>query len=149
MSVLAIPAALPPVITSYSIHYTKLYESDAITEGKDSWGTWDTLAREEIFSLIEKENIAGVLLISGDRHGARGFTIPRPSGFRFYEFEAASLGGVPGPVAMADNPTNQLFGYDGLGLKAFGEFTFHTDEDEPRITSYNVCYTKLLRLSCP
>jgi alkaline phosphatase D len=108
--------------------------SDYISNGKDSWGTWDTLAREEIFDFIEMENIPGVLLISGDRHGARGFTIPRPSGFKLFEFEAASLGGVPGPSAMAKKTTNQLFGYEGYGLKAFGEFTFNTEESEPRVT---------------
>lgn len=104
--------------------------SDYITAGKDSWGTWDVRAREEIFNLIERENIPGVLLISGDRHGARGFVIPRPSGFRFYEFEAASLGGVPGPDAMAKDAGNQLFGYHGSDKVAFGEFTFDTRQDK-------------------
>ena len=108
--------------------------SDYISEGKDSWGTWDTLAREEIFNLIETEKIPGVLLISGDRHGARGFTITRPSGFKLYEFEAASLGGVPGPPSMAKDTTNQLFGYQGKGLKAFGEFTFDMKESKPQVT---------------
>ncbi len=108
--------------------------SDYISNGKDSWGTWDTTSREEIFSFIESENISGVLLISGDRHGARGFTIPRPSGFKFYEFEAASLGGVPGPEAMAKDNTNQLFGYHGTAVIAFGEFTFDTREDMPLVT---------------
>lgn len=108
--------------------------SDDMSKAKDSWGTWDTLAREEIFNLIEMENIPGVLLISGDRHGARGFTIPRPSGFKLFEFEAASLGGVPGPDAMAKNTTNQFFGYKGKGLKAFGEFTFNTENSEPQVT---------------
>ena len=108
--------------------------SDYISNGKDSWGTWDALAREEIFDLIEKENISGVLLISGDRHGARGFTIPRKSGFKFHEFQVASLGGVPGPGAMAQDQTNQLFGYQGKGLKAFGEFTFDTKDTKPQVT---------------
>jgi len=105
--------------------------SDYVSNGKDSWGTWDTEAREELFSFIEKENISGVLLISGDRHGARGFTIPRPSGFALHEFEAASLGGVPGPDAMAENSTNQLFGYHGTTAVALGEFTFNTVVDKP------------------
>lgn len=108
--------------------------SDDISDGKDSWGIWDTKAREEIFNLIETENIMGVLLISGDRHGARGFTIPRPSGFAFYEFEAASLGGVPGPDALAKNQDNQLFGYNGKDVIAFGEFTFDTTGNEPLVT---------------
>jgi alkaline phosphatase D len=107
--------------------------SDYITPGKDSWGTWDTEAREELFSFIETENIAGVLLVSGDRHGARGFTIPRPSGFEFYEFQVASLGGVPGPAAMAEDTSHQLFGYQGDEVTAFGEFTFNTKKDTPSV----------------
>jgi alkaline phosphatase D len=105
--------------------------SDYITKGKDSWGTWDIEAREELFKFVEAENIPGILLVSGDRHGARAFTIPRPSGFAFYEFGVASLGGVPGPAAMADDITNQLFGYHGADLIAFGEFTFDTSGDKP------------------
>jgi alkaline phosphatase D len=105
--------------------------SDYITNGKDSWGTWDTEAREELFDFIEEENIPGVLLVSGDRHGARGFSIPRPPGFAFYEFGVASLGGVPGPSAMAEDTTMQLFGYHGTENIAFGEFTFNTNKDNP------------------
>jgi alkaline phosphatase D len=107
--------------------------SDYITSGKDSWGTWDTLGREEIFNLVEKENITGVLLISGDRHGARSFKIKRPSEFTLYEFEAASLGGVPGPEAIAKDSDNQLFGYNGTDVIAFGEFTFDTTGDKPLV----------------
>ena len=108
--------------------------SDDISSGKDSWGTWDAKARDEIFNLIETENISGVIFISGDRHGTRGFTIPRPSGYTFYEFEAGTLGGVPGPEAMAKDTTNQLFGYKGTDIIAFGEFTFDTKKDEPQFT---------------
>jgi alkaline phosphatase D len=108
--------------------------SDYVSNGKDSWGTWDTKAREELFNFIEAENISGVLLVCGDRHGARGFTIPRPSGFTFYEFEAGSLGGVPGPDAMAKDTTNQLFGYHGTDAIAFGEFSFDTTLSDPEVT---------------
>ncbi len=129
--------------------------SDYISNGKDSWGTWDTVAREEIFSFIENENISGVLLVSGDRHGARGFKIPKPSGFAFYEFEPASLGGVSGPDALAEDTTNQLFGYHGSDATAFGEFTFNTMENEPLVVfrlidqfgnilvEHNIPYNKL------
>ena len=107
---------------------------DNISKGKDSWGTWDNEAREDIFNFIEKKNIKGVLLISGDRHGARGFTIPRPSGYSFYEFEVAALGGVRGPEAIAKDHSNQLFGYLGIDIIAFGEFTFDTTGDKPLVT---------------
>ena len=108
--------------------------SDYISKGKDSWGTWDPEARREIFDLIESEKIPGVVLLSGDRHGARGFALPLPSGHTLYEFEAASLGGVPGPEAIAADSRNQLFGYAGEDLRAFGELTFDTTGDLPNLT---------------
>ncbi|MCL3782143.1 alkaline phosphatase family protein [Prolixibacteraceae bacterium JC049] len=119
-------AALKESTATFKIISSGTMWSDDISNGKDSWGTWDTAAREEIFRLIETEKVNGVLLISGDRHGARGFQIPRSSEFKLYEFEAASLGGVKGPPAMAQDATNQLFGHYGKDLKAFGEFTFET-----------------------
>jgi alkaline phosphatase D len=107
--------------------------SDYITKGKDSWGEWDPAGREEIFRFIEDNQIGGVLLLSGDRHGARAFAIPRPAGFAVYEFEAASLGGVPGPAASGPDKSTQLFGYPG-GLTAFGEFTFDMGKPDPEVT---------------
>jgi alkaline phosphatase D len=106
--------------------------SDFVTNGKDSWGKFDPGGREEILSLIENERIPGVLLISGDRHGARVFKIPRPSGFEFYEFEPASFGGRgDGPPATNENWTTQLCGI--AGKYAFGEFTFHVSKQDPEV----------------
>jgi alkaline phosphatase D len=107
--------------------------SDFMSRAKDSWGQWDITGREEIFAFIEANRIGGVLLLSGDRHGARGFTIDRPSGFAFHEFEAATLGGVPGPGAFAPDSSSQIFGY-AAGLKAFGEFTFDMSAADPEVT---------------
>lgn len=106
--------------------------SDYVSAGKDSWGKWDPQGRERIFSLIEKHKIGGVVFVSGDRHGARGFTIPRESGFQFYEFEAASLGERCGPPATQSNWDTQLFGFDGV--YAFGEFTVDPAPSDPEIT---------------
>ncbi len=125
--------------------------SDYVSGGKDSWGQFGAEAREEIFKLIEKNNIKGVLLISGDRHGARGFTIPRPSGFQFYEFEGGSLGGVVGPET--DNPKweTRLYGIDGVF--AFSEFTFNANKKDPTVTfclikeDGEVLYEKQIKLS--
>lgn len=106
--------------------------SDYVSNGKDSWGVYDPQGREWVFSLIEKNHIGGVLLISGDRHGARGFRIRRPSGFTFYEFEVASLGGIDwGPPAMAPNREHQLFGHLGY---AFGEFCINAVVADPTVT---------------
>ncbi len=106
--------------------------SDYVTNGKDSWGVNDPDGREQIFQLIEKNNIGGVLLISGDRHGARGFRIPRPSGFSFYEFETASLGGRRGPAVTDPSWDTQLYGY--ADIFAFGEFSFNTTLSDPQVT---------------
>jgi len=106
--------------------------SDYISNGKDSWGVFDPAGREELFSFIEENKIAGVLLISGDRHGARGFRIPRPSGYCFYELEVGSLGGMTGPDAMAEDASTQLFGR--THIKAFGELEFNTKLADPQVT---------------
>ena len=106
--------------------------SDYVAKGKDSWGKWDPTGRERIFSLIEKHRIGGVLLISGDRHGARGFRIPRSSGFEFYEFEAGSLGGRKGPPAKHPDWKTQLYGI--AGKYAFGEFSIDATLGDPEVT---------------
>lgn len=105
---------------------------DCLSDGKDSWGVYDPETREEIFKLIEENNIPGVLLISGDRHGARGFGIPRESGFTFYEFGAASLGGLFGPPVACDDWDTQFYGF--AHEYAFGEFTFSHNGNEPVVT---------------
>ncbi len=106
--------------------------SDYISNGKDSWGVFDPAGREELFSFIEANRIPGVLLISGDRHGARGFRIPRPSGYCFHELEIGTLGGMTGPNAMAEDASTQLFGR--THIKAFGELEFDTTLADPQVT---------------
>jgi alkaline phosphatase D len=106
--------------------------SDYVSNGKDSWGVYDPEGRERILGFIEKHRIPGVLLTSGDRHGARVFRIPRPSGYSFYEFEPASLGGRgDGPAATNPKWDTQLFGM--AGKYAFGEFTFDAALSDPQV----------------
>jgi alkaline phosphatase D len=106
--------------------------SDYVSNGKDSWGVYDPKGREQIFRLIEKHRIPGVLLTSGDRHGARVFRIPRPSGYNFYEFEPASLGGRgDGPPATNPKWDAQMFG--AAGEYAFGEFDFDGTRSDPQV----------------
>lgn len=107
--------------------------SDNISAGKDSWGTWDTEGREEIFQAIDRKTDTQVILLSGDRHGARAFAIPRPDGKKIYEFEVATLGGVPGPNAFGDNPEDQIFGYPSQTW-FFGEFRFGSKAGVPQVT---------------
>nr|BCK60954.1 fucoidan sulfatase [Luteolibacter algae] len=107
--------------------------TDYISDGKDSWGTWDTEGREEIFQAIDAKADTKVILLSGDRHGARGFAIPRPGGKKIYEFEAATLGGVPGPGPFGEDRSAQLFGLPSNSW-AFGEFTFRSSNGAPEAT---------------
>ncbi len=102
--------------------------NDAKGDGKDSWGLYDKAGRERIFSFIEKNRIPGVLLLSGDWHGARGYRIERPSGYTFYEFQPASLGGRPGATRVPDTF------FATAGVYAFGEFTFDTTKKDPEVT---------------
>jgi alkaline phosphatase D len=106
--------------------------TDHISKGKDSWGRYDPEGREQLYQFIEENQIPGVLLLSGDRHGASVFRIPRPSGHTFYEFEPASLGGRSGPVTKAKGNPDAL--YLVSGKYAFGEFTFDATLDDPEVT---------------
>lgn len=103
-----------------------------VSNGKDSWGRFDKAGREEIFQFIEDHKIGGLLLISGDRHGARGFTIPRTNGFSFYEFGGACFGGRQGPPTQDPKWKNQLYGI--AGEYAYSEFEFDTTQPDPTVT---------------
>lgn len=105
--------------------------TDHVSNGKDSWGRFDPEGREELFQFIEKNRISGVLLLSGDRHGACGFKIPRPSGHIFYEFEAATLGGRSGPAANAKSHPDALYSFSKT--YAFGEFDFDATLEDPEV----------------
>ncbi|UDQ97503.1 alkaline phosphatase D family protein [Lentisphaerota bacterium WC36G] len=125
--------------------------SDYVSNGKDSWGIWDKAGREDIFSLIEKEHISGVILLSGDRHGTRGFKIPRPNGFYFYEYGTGCLGGRKGPRAKDTKWTTQLFGFHDI--YAFADMTFDTTKNDPEATfnlfreDGSLLYQKKMKLS--
>ena len=95
---------------------------DHISDGKDSWGPWDPETRERIFAALARKRLA-VMLLSGDRHGARILRIPWGGGDGFWEFEMGSLGGHPGPAAYGRNRDQQVFGMVETPL--FGEFEFH------------------------
>ncbi|MEM9328434.1 MAG: alkaline phosphatase D family protein [Bacteroidota bacterium] len=105
--------------------------SDFVSNGKDSWGVNDPNGRDEILDLLEAQGKAGVVLISGDRHGARGFIIERESGFQMHEFGAGSLGARLGPPKSKPEWTTQLYGIDKTA--AFGELTFNSATDSTSV----------------
>ena len=72
------------------------------------------------------------MLLSGDRHGARGFKIDRPNGKTIYEFEIGTLGGCPGPDPFGEDRSQQLFGLKSRSW-AFGELTFVSKDEKPQV----------------
>jgi alkaline phosphatase D len=51
----------------------------------DAWDGYPE-EREALFSFIEDNEVEGVVLLSGDRHRADVWRIPRPAGYDLYEF---------------------------------------------------------------
>ena len=107
--------------------------TDYISNGKDSWGTWDKEGREEIFSLFDTVEDKKILLFSGDRHGTHAFKIKRPNGKEYVEFGVGTLGGVVGG-GIAEDKSTQLFAYPGKNTWAFGELEFTYPEGKPQVT---------------
>ncbi len=106
--------------------------TDYISKAKDTWGTWDIEGREKIFGWIDAKQDSQALLLSGDRHGARGFEIDRPNGKTIYEFEIGTLGGCPGPSPFGKDRSQQLFGLKSNSW-AFGELTFVNKDGKPQV----------------
>ena len=95
--------------------------------GKDSW--WGVKKeREEIFSLIDRKQIGGVILLSADRHRSDVYKTKRPEGYDLYEFESSKL---------TNNHTHKtkekaLFSYNEGNF--FGLLTFDLTKNDPEIT---------------
>ncbi len=104
-----------------------LWTEHADKGGADSW--WGCKEeREEIFSLIDKENIGGVVLLSADRHRTDIYRIDRPDGYPLYEFETSKL------TNNHTHPTNDkaLFSYNEGNF--FGLIDFDTSAEDPTLT---------------
>lgn len=104
-----------------------LWTEHADKDGKDSW--WGVKEeREEIFSLIDKEKIGGVILLSADRHRTDVYKIERPNGYDLYEFETSKL------TNEHTHGTNKkaLFSYNEGNF--FGLLTFDFEKQDPEVT---------------
>jgi len=95
-------------------------------------GSIDTWAgfieeREEIFSLIEKKKINGVILLSADRHRSDAWKIKREDGYDLYEFESSRLTNMHTHNVMPGT----LFGYNEKC--SFGILHFDTTKEDPTV----------------
>ncbi len=104
-----------------------LWTEHADKGGKDSW--WGVKEeREEIFSLIDREKIGGVILLSADRHRTDVYKIERPNGYDLYEFETSKL------TNDHTHATKEkaLFSYNKGNY--FGLLTFDLTKKDPEVT---------------
>jgi len=104
-----------------------LWTEHADKGGADSWwGVKDE--REEILSLIDREKIGGVILLSADRHRTDVYRIHRAGGYDLYEFETSKL---------TNNHTHgtkkeALFSYNKGNF--FAMLTFDLTKPDPELT---------------
>jgi len=95
--------------------------------GKDSW--WGVKeAREEVFSVIDKEKIGGVILLSADRHRTDVYKIDRPNGYPLYEFETSKLTNIH----THSTRKQAVFSYNKGNF--FGLLTFDLTQADPTVT---------------
>jgi len=104
-----------------------LWTEHADKGGADSW--WGVKKeREEILSLIDRENIGGVILLSADRHRTDVYQIHRPEGYTIYEFETSKLTNDH----THGTKKEALFSYNKGNY--FGALDFDLTKDNPEMT---------------
>jgi alkaline phosphatase D len=97
---------------------------------RDTWEGYKQ-EREEVFSFLEQHKIAGVFLLSADRHRSDVWKIERANGYDLYEFESSKLTNVHTHKLMP----GALFGYNKKC--SFGLLSFDTTLPDPQI-SYRI-----------
>ena len=96
---------------------------------KDPWDGYPE-EREEIFSLLEEEEIEGVFLVAADRHRTDLRKNKRENGYPLYEFESSRL--TNRHVHNIPQTPGLIWGY--RDTCSFGLMEFDTTQDDPRVT---------------
>ena len=104
-----------------------LWTEHADKGGNDSWWGFKD-ERQEIFSLIDREKIGGVILLSADRHRTDVYKINRPNGYDLYEFETSKLTNIH----THETKKEALFSYNKGNF--FGMLKFDLTESDPQVT---------------
>ena len=140
------PGQPTPVITSYSIHYTKLYEVCGRLDNQFVCGGENIQPEQIEAALIEHPDVAQALVVplADAQWGHRPVAfIQWHPGAAVDDLEGWLRQRLPGylvPRSWLAWPPQQT------GLKpARRDFAALASRQLARITSYNVCYTKLLR----
>ncbi len=97
--------------------------------GKDSWaGLRFREERNEIFDLINDENINGVVLIAGDRHRTELWKTERPKGYPLYEFLSAKV------TNQHFHPTRREAEWSYNEGNFWGKLAFDFSAEDPTVT---------------
>lgn len=94
---------------------------------KDPWQGYKE-ERDEIFSFFNQHRIEGVVLLSGDRHRADVWKLPRTEAYDLYEFGNGQLTNIHTHQRMS----KALFSYNKKNM--FGKLSFDTTAPDPTVT---------------
>ena len=97
--------------------------------------TWDGFAeeREEIFGLIGKARINGVILLAADRHRSDLRRTPRPGGYDLYEMMSSRLTNFH-THGLVENAKGSQFILGYNKTCSFGLLEFDTQAADPKVT---------------
>ena len=149
------------VITSYSIHYTKLYDETNVASIASYLGlpvkVLTTFVKGSPIAAFIKSNLnarhmdyEGPEVAQGDPWGYRHQFNIADSGFgsRGPRVQNDRAGEVGRTLNVKDFDLERIFGEEGVQIVHLSGLIAALSPDTSefcRITSYNVCYTKLLR----
>lgn len=99
-------------------------------QGAGGLDTWRGFAEEraEIFSFLSRHAIAGVVLMSADRHRSDAWRIERDDDYDLYEFNSSRL------TNDHVHPTMPAAIFSYNEKQSFGWVTFDTTSDDPQVT---------------
>ncbi len=110
-----------------------MWHAKADKGGADSWAGPKSAfqkERDEIFDLISREAISGVVLISGDRHRTDIWKTERTDHYPLYEFLSAKLTNMHGHGVRKD----AVWSYSGGDDRFWGQLDFDTTVADPTVT---------------
>ncbi|MEN8734281.1 MAG: alkaline phosphatase D family protein, partial [Lentimonas sp.] len=106
-----------------------MWHDKADKGGADSWsGKHYRAERDEIFDLINSEEINGVLLLSGDRHRTDIWKTERPNGYPLYEFLTGKV------TNLHTHKTRKEAEWSFNEGNFWGELAFDFSNPDPTIT---------------
>ena len=122
------------------------WDTEAKVASHDTWAGFPK-EREEIFDFLTHNHIAGVLLMSSDRHRSDVWVNKRKGAYDLHEFESGYLTNVH------THPANPEAEFSYNGKNTFGLMEFDTTKADPEITCQywtltgELVYTQTLKRS--